>query len=69
MSKKTPQQISAEITSTLNDKKATVSNLLKDETPIYLVAASLGQSLKATKAFVKRFKLEDNLRKPELIGQ
>lgn len=63
--KKTPEQAGKALAKLRKD----IKDLLKIETPLFLIAANLGQTMKAIRAVIKRFELEDKLLKPELIGQ
>ena len=63
--KQTPNEVGTELTNLKKD----ITTLLKLEKPIPYIAVRIGLGYKATKGIIERFGLEDNLRKPKLVGK
>ena len=52
----------------IKDHKPKIKELLGKEKPYSIIANEIGLSYKKTKAYIKRWKLEKNLKQPVLIG-
>ena len=68
MSKKPKKKTPDEAGEYLKNIKKAIKDLLKLEKPIPYIAVRIGRNYKFTKGIIERFGLEDNLKKPKLVG-